>query len=108
MERALIPGRLGKSDAGAYKQAKIICLVVGFGTTGSTFIRGYMSLPTTSSLEKKLAALSWIPNGEVDDTRFEKLYDELAKLTRSEAGLHELLSCGILDALPVRRPPFSK
>lgn len=36
-----------------------------------------MTHEKTERFRKKLYSLEWIPQGELDDTRFEKLYDDL-------------------------------
>lgn len=56
----------------------------------------------SASLAEKISALKWVPNGEVDDTRFEKLFDDLSSYSSSESGLTELFSAGLLDVLKVR------
>ena len=54
-------------------------------------------------LSTKIASLLWIPNGEVDDTRFEKLFDDLAKLVDAQIDRAALLREGLLPTLRVRQ-----
>ena len=56
----------------------------------------------STSLSEKISALRWVPNGEVDDTRFEKLFDDLSTHSASESGRASLFENGLLDALKVR------
>lgn len=56
-----------------------------------------------TSLVDKVSALRWIPNGEVDDTRFEKLFDDLASYTSSDSGRQELFDADLLGILQVRQ-----
>lgn len=39
--------------------------------------RAQMSHDKLDRIKKKLRSLEWIPKGEIDDTRFEKLYGDL-------------------------------
>jgi hypothetical protein len=52
-------------------------------------------------ISAKIAALQWIPNGEVDDTRFEKLFDDLSSYTATQNGTETLLKEGLLSTLKV-------
>lgn len=56
----------------------------------------------SASLSEKISALKWVPNGEVDDTRFEKLYDDLSSYSSSESGRTDLFANGLLEVLGVR------
>ena len=58
------------------------------------------------SLRTKLSALEWIPNGEVDDTRFEKLMDDLVELLEDEEKRIILFNVGLIPTLSVRLIKF--
>lgn len=58
------------------------------------------------SLRTKLSALEWIPNGEVDDTRFEKLMDDLVDLLEDEEKRIILFNVGLIPTLSVRLIKF--
>ena len=60
-----------------------------------------MSLPPSLRIREKVEALLWVPDGEVDDTRFEKLHDELEKLIQNVGDLSLLLSFDFLATLEV-------
>lgn len=54
------------------------------------------------SLATKISSLLWIPNGEVDDTRFEKLFDDLAKQLQEDGARLAMIQEGLLPTLIVR------
>lgn len=58
------------------------------------------------SLRSKLSALEWIPNGEVDDTRFEKLLDDLVEILADEEKRISLFNVGLISTLSVRLIKF--